>query len=487
MRVVGLTFLVLFVGIFNSCSKESKNNIGGARVVEQSDPPKIIDVQLRENGRESSIELLVSFDEVVIVRSTEGPTAQTTDQTPRISFFFKSDLEQTLRFAKYHSGSGSNMLIFRYRYESQEGIDIRDIQVSSEIDLNGGKIADYEEKKEATLVLKSPQDSTIPSPPSLRLISPSSSTSSNPAPRFIVSQVEEESRVRLYSDDTCTVSISEEVVVSEGETSVEVTSSILDSDRTITYYARQTDSNGNTSSCSSSSVSYTYDTTAPDMPFSLVLKNPISSISNIDTPEITVSGLISGLEPGAVVRLYRDSGCQNEISSPEQVGLGQISVDIVSNRLTRDDTYTYYANQTDEAGNVSSCSIAFASYTYDSTAPSVPNRLVLYNTPTSGNNPSPEITVFGIEENATIQLFRDGRCQSEMSSIVRSKKGQTSIRIKSAHLSHNGNYIYFARQTDEAGNVSNCSFASIIYIFDNTPSECSHSTFFKQSELKSGQ
>ena len=68
------------------------------------------------------------------------------------------------------------------------------------------------------------------------------------------------------------------------------------------------------------------------------------------------------------------------------------------NAFTSDDSITYYARQTDAAGNPSSCSSINAFYVYDGTTPTPPSGLVLHSPSTSpSNDPTPEILVSGVE------------------------------------------------------------------------------------------
>ena len=86
-------------------------------------------------------------------------------------------------------------------------------------------------------------------------------------------------------------------------------------DMTADFFAAQTDRAGNESACSSVSVSYVLDVTAPAMPSALILESPSTSPNTDSTPTIKVSGV----EGGATVTIYRDSICTDAISDSVKV------------------------------------------------------------------------------------------------------------------------------------------------------------------------
>ena len=113
-------------------------------------------------------------------------------------------------------------------------------------------------------------------PSSLTLHSPSHNHSTDPTPEILVSGVEPLARVQLYSDSTCTVSASTSVPVPGGSSSVIVEATPLTENRLVAYFARQVDTVGNRSNCSSASLSYTYDIIAT-APSGLTLHSPSQS------------------------------------------------------------------------------------------------------------------------------------------------------------------------------------------------------------------
>ena len=101
-------------------------------------------------------------------------------------------------------------------------------------------------------------DQTATAPSGVSLHDPATSPGNDATPQIAVSGVEAGASVELYSESTCSTSISSPAVVSPGQSSVTIASNALTSDGAVTYYARQTDPVGNISACSSLYASYSY-------------------------------------------------------------------------------------------------------------------------------------------------------------------------------------------------------------------------------------
>ena len=101
------------------------------------------------------------------------------------------------------------------------------------------------------------------------------------------------------------------------------------------------------------------DAPQPDAPSGFSLHN-LSSPGNDSTPEIVVEGV----EPLATVELFSDSSCSTSVSSQETVLQNASTITITANVIASNSTITYYALQTDEAGNPSDCSTESISYEY---------------------------------------------------------------------------------------------------------------------------
>ena len=309
-------------------------------------------------------------------------------------------------------------------------------------------------------------DGTQPAPPSsLSLHDPSRSPSNDSTPEILVSGVEPLAKVELFSDSSCSTSVSSQESVQQNESTVQIIANTIPSNGTVTYYVRQTDRAGHASLCSGASLSYKYDEMIPNPPSGLSLHDPLTSPSTDSTPEI----IVSGVKPLATVELFSDSSCNTSVSPQESVPSNDSTVHIIANTITSDSAVTYYARQTSQAGHASLCSSASLSYEYDGTIPNAPLGLSLHSPSTSPSNDStPEILVSGVEPLAKVQLFRDSFCNISVSPQEPVPSSDSTVNITANTLMFTDTVTYYARQTDPAGNESPCSGVSLSYEYDGT-------------------
>ena len=179
--------------------------------------------------------------------------------------------------------------------------------------------------------------------------SPSNST----APK-VKGSAESGSTVTLYSNNSCSSSAlgsgSAADFAGNGITAT------VPANATTTIYARATKSGQNASACSSTSVSYTNDSTAP----------PLVTFSSVtpSSPNPSTAPVLKGTaQAGSTVRLYTTSGCTG---APAATGTAAafaspgLSASVVVGTTT-----TFRATATDAVGNVSGCSTSTQSYTSD--------------------------------------------------------------------------------------------------------------------------
>ncbi len=146
------------------------------------------------------------------------------------------------------------------------------------------------------------------------------------------------------------------------------------------FTAVNTDPAGNATTSAAKTV--IRDVTAPSTP-TIALQSPATSPGTDTTPTFRVSGVANGLS----VAIYTSNTC----AVPSLKGSGTATgatIDIDSSALT-DNTYTFYANATDAAGNISNCSSSASSsaaYETDTTAPTLASVVVLNRTPTNNRS-----------------------------------------------------------------------------------------------------
>ncbi len=120
-------------------------------------------------------------------------------------------------------------------------------------------------------------------------------------------------------------------------------------DTSTTFKATATDAAGNVSGCSSASVTYVEDSTAPALPSALA-SSPVSP-ANDNNPEITGSA-----EAGSTVRLYPTAACTGGASATGTAAA--FASPGLTVPVSDDTSTTFKATATDAAGNVSGCSSA---------------------------------------------------------------------------------------------------------------------------------
>ncbi|MCA9324453.1 hypothetical protein KDA23_00065, partial [Candidatus Saccharibacteria bacterium] len=129
------------------------------------------------------------------------------------------------------------------------------------------------------------------------------------------------------------------------------------------------------------SNSFTINT--PPAPTGIVLKAPLSSPDNVDTPTVTVSGISSG----NTINVYTNSGCSSSVVGSAVAG--GTSVDVTASPALSEATYNFYAEQVDTYSNVSNCSGVSVTYVLDLTNPNPATSPTLASGWVQANNTSP--------------------------------------------------------------------------------------------------
>jgi hypothetical protein len=239
---------------------------------------------------------------------------------------------------------------------------------------------------------------------------------------------EDGSTVKLFTSADCSG-----MEVSSGSeddfTSAGLTVTVADNSTTV-FHASVTDAAGNTSPCSTTSVTYVEDSTAPAAPAvaAVLPEDP----ANDNTPEV-----IGGAEAGSTVLLYA-TDC-----SGTPVGAGsaaQFAAEGVTATVPDDSTTTLRATAVDPAGNVSACSATSVSYIEDSTAPDTRVTFAPAGK-TRDRTPTFLFSVRGDEDNVTFLCRIDRRAFKPCDSPK--TYGRLSL----------SRHTFKVRAVDEAGNA----------------------------------
>lgn len=218
------------------------------------------------------------------------------------------------------------------------------------------------------------------------------------------------------------------------------------------YKVRSSDLAGNTSdSVCSNSVEVDQIVSPPS---AIALASPTTSPGN----DSTISVVVSGVEEGAIVFAYRDPACANQISSSATGWSGQATVMI--DMLSVEQTYTFYAKQSDPAGNVSGCSSAFATYEYDITPPATPTILGVsggIDTIVDSLFTGPSPMTFHWQPQAGVQSFQIMVMDQFMSthcSLYEASGASSQFQHPSCSVSTDATYSVKISARDAAGNFS---------------------------------
>ena len=301
----------------------------------------------------------------------------------------------------------------------------------------------------------------------------------DPRPIISVSPVEEGSVVSLYEDETCSLAPVISATVGKPRSQDSEHSILLALTKDLddglhVFYAKAANS-FDSSLCSRVSLSYIVETGPPPAPSGIRLVHPDFSPGSITTPIF----LVTGINAGNRVGLYTDSSCDEEnkrAEVPVSLNPGIDYILLESSSLNDQPTgiqktYSFYVKAENSKG-VSPCSSVKVDYILDQIPPTAPLTLTLTN-PAQGNRgsiPDPTIRVGGVSLDDRVVLYTDSDC-SEGFQVGSDTAQGAEIDITTSQLAI-GNYTFYAKAFDPAGNPSTCSTESVEYIRDRgqTPS-----------------
>ncbi|MGZ3774893.1 MAG: beta strand repeat-containing protein [Pseudobdellovibrionaceae bacterium] len=236
-------------------------------------------------------------------------------------------------------------------------------------------------------------DTVVPdAPTSLTLSSPASSPGTSTTPAILVSGVVVGDSVKIYTDSACqNVNLKGTATVGSG-TTVTVSSSAL-SAGSYTFYARRTTSIGNTSNCSTASVAYVLDLTAPTISDVTASGNGPYKAGDSFTVSIVFSKIVNVTGTPVLALDTTRVGAQASYSSGSGTNTLVFSYAVVATDTSSDLTYTATNSLTlnsgtikDAAGNNATLTLptigAAHSLSYnqsivlDTTAPVAPSSIV---------------------------------------------------------------------------------------------------------------
>ncbi|RLA64352.1 MAG: hypothetical protein DRQ88_03935 [Epsilonproteobacteria bacterium] len=295
------------------------------------------------------------------------------------------------------------------------------------------------------------------------------SPSSDPSPRFIIQgDFRIGNTVGLYLNGICSDDSSIGSVIAQNNTTAYITSLPLTQDGVYTYWSKVTSRSGESSRCSSSQATYSFQTGQTD----IVLDLPSSKDANLNPLVVA-----SNVSIGASVFIFTDSSCLQLVGSESFVSSTVVEVKIDDGALTNDGPYTFYARQV--LGNVNGpCSGTTPPATYIlNTKPTFMQTI----TPSPGLELRPSIrigngdnheTAGALVPGAEVRIFNEATCSpANQVGMGTALPNETTVLITLEQDLPFDNTTYKFWSTQKFGNhTSPCSLVFSQYNLDARPS-----------------
>jgi hypothetical protein len=365
-------------------------------------------------GTSGGATVQVQVDGKALKTHTESATAQATYT------------QQTVNLSSYANGA-SHTIAFVYANNSSSGTKVMSID---DVSLT--------------------YTAAVTARPTVSSVSPASP---NPSTTPVVKgSAETGSTVTLYATSSCTgTALGSGTAAAFAGSGITVT---VPRDATTTIYAKAGKSGQSDSPCSTTSVAYTSDATAP----ALVTLTSVSPSSPGQSTAPVVKGTA---EAGSTVRLYTTSSCTGTpAASGTAAAFGSTGFSVT---VAAGSTTTFRATATDAAGNTSACSTSTLTYTQDSSAPS--GVTLTSVTPGSPGKSTTPVVKGTAEAGSTVRLYTTSGCTGTAAAT-----GTAAVFASSGltvTVAANATTTIRATATDGAGNVSACSSSSITYVNDS--------------------
>ena len=292
-------------------------------------------------------------------------------------------------------------------------------------------------------------DTTAPTAPTIALGTGLSAADTDTTPTLTASGVVSGDAITLHKISGCTDTAL--VTVTADATTEDLTPTTALTDGNYTFYAGAEDSAGNRA-CSATGVAYTLDATPPAIP-TLALGTGITATDNDTTPTLSASNLVSG----DTISLHKASGCTD--TALVSVTADATTEDLTPTTALTEGSYTFYAKAEDAVGN-SSCSTTALAYTLDTTAPSAPTIALGSGLSPEDNDTTPTLTASGVVSGDTISLHKASGCTD--TALVTVTADATTEDLTPTTALADGNYTFYAKAEDTAGNSACLRLGSVL-------------------------
>ena len=251
--------------------------------------------------------------------------------------------------------------------------------------------------------------------------------------------------MRIYRDAACTILSASGTAAQFAAPGIGVT---VPSNASTTFWATATDAAGNTSPCSTSSLTYVEDSAPP--------AQPLLSATDPGSPSADTTPLVIGsADAGSTVRIYTDAACTSLAATGTAADLASPGIGVT---VGPGSTTTFHATATDAVGNTSACSASSVTYVQDSGAPPAPTLTA--STPASPSSDTNPRILGSAEAGSTVRLYTDSACTALVATGSAAQLASPGIAVTVA----SGSTTFWATATDGIGNTSACSTGSLTYV-----------------------
>jgi hypothetical protein len=288
--------------------------------------------------------------------------------------------------------------------------------------------------------------------------------SSNPTPRFLVEgNFQIGNTIALYLNSSCSGD-NMGSVVAQNNASAYVTSLPLTEDGTYTYYSKTISRSGESSDCSESQATYSFQTGQTNL---------ILDLASREGANLTPYVIVSNVTIGASVFIFTDSSCTQLAGSESFVKSTMVEVKVNDNVLTNDGPYTFFARQV--LGNSNGpCTGGIPPATYIlNTKPrfmqtlSISPGMELRPTIRVGNSSDPN---GALVPGAQVNLFSEPTCDpiNNVGSITAASNETTVVITINRDLTADGTHKFYSTQKFN-NHTSPCSLVFSQYDLDTNP------------------
>ena len=175
----------------------------------------------------------------------------------------------------------------------------------------------------------------------------------------------------------------------------------------------------------------------------------------------TLSVSISGISAGETVSLYSDLSCKTLEGGPVVSGSPSVSMGKLE-----EGNHKFYYKVSSSGGTISNCSRNFLSYVYDKTAPEAPGGPSIVGRSTSFSV-RPVVAISNATPGDIIYFYKDRGCGSGHK-VGEGRITKNSVEVElGEELTTLGNYEFYGKIVDDAGNESSCSTSFASYVLED--------------------